>query len=115
MSKVYVVQHQHKWDPECRTFVPKFDMEPAQKFGELTELLSPTAAPFRSEPLIKELHQKLKGIKPDDYLLLIGNPVLIGVSVAIAAMHSQGELNVLQWSGKDGRYLVVKLQDLFTF
>lgn len=112
---VFVVQHQHRWDTESRSFVPKFDMEPAREYGELSFLLSPTAAPFRPAPLVQELQAKLSKITSDDYLLLIGNPVLIGLAVAIAASYNQGNLNVLQWSGKDGRYLVVKISGIFTF
>lgn len=115
MSQVYVVQNQHRWDANQRQFVPKFDLTAAEEYGKLEFLLSPTAAPFRAGPLIAELQEKLSKIEPEDYVLLIGNPVLIGIAVAIAAGYNQGNLNVLQWSGKDGRYLVVRLEKIFTF
>ncbi len=115
MSKVYVVQNQHRWDGAHQRFVPKFDSTSAERFGELVYLLSPTAAPFRSEPIIAELQEKLRDYRPGDHLLLVGNPVLIGFAVAIAADANDGHVDLLQWSGKDQRYIEVKGRDLFTF
>lgn len=110
---VYVVQKQHKWDTQKQELVEKYDLRPAEEYGDLVYLLSPTAAPFNSRPIINELKEKLKFFKPDDYLLLIGNPALIGFSVAIAADHTGGSLNLLQWSGKDRKYLPIKVEELF--
>lgn len=113
--KVYVVQNQHCWDSESKKFVPKYDYRAATEYGELVDLLSPTAAPFNSKPIIQELQEKLKGFTPDDYLLLVGNPVNIGMATAIAADYAGGELKVLQWSGKDRKYIPITIKDLFTY
>ncbi len=107
MPRVYVVQDQHKWDREAGRFVPKFDLSSAETFGELAYLLTPTAAPFRPEPVVDELRDKLVWFSDDDYLLLIGNPVLIGCAMAVAAQVNGGRVRVLQWSGKDQRYVPV--------
>ncbi len=106
MPIVYVVQDQHRWDEERRMFVPKFpSIRLAEEYGELSYLLSPTASPFVPGPIIQELDSKLSQIESEDYLLLIGNPVLIGWACAIAADYNDGRLNVLQWS--NGKYLPV--------
>lgn len=114
MSKVFVVQNQHRWDRDRQKFVPKFDLSPAAEFGELVYLLSPTAAPFRPEPIIAELKQKLAGITPEDYILCVGNPLLIQWVGVIAAGLLGGRLRSLQWSGKDQRYIPVEVAGLFT-
>ena len=113
MSRVFVVQKQHCWDPGKDQFVPKFDLSPAEQYGELVYLLSPTAAPFRPESVLRELQEKLADIKPDDYLLLIGNPVLIGLATAVAADALEGSVNLLQWSGKERRYLPIAVENVF--
>lgn len=112
MSKVYVVQNQHRWDRDKQRFEPKFDLTPAEEFGELVYLLSPTAAPFRPEPIIQELREKLKDYREGDHLLLVGNPVLIGFAVTVAAAANGGRVSLLQWSGKDQRYIAVEAQKL---
>lgn len=112
MSKVYVVQNQHRWDRDKQRFEPKFDLTPAEEFGELVYLLSPTAAPFRPEPIIQELREKLKDYREGDHLLLVGNPVLIGFAVAVAADANGGRVSLLQWSGKDQRYIAVEANKL---
>jgi hypothetical protein len=111
---VYVVQDQHRWDPVKKAFVPKFDLSAAQDHGQLSYLLSPTAAPFNPKPIIAELREKLAGFTSQDRLLLVGNPVLIGFAVAIAAHIGGGDLTLLQWSGKDQRYIEVEARGLFT-
>lgn len=113
MSRVFVVQKTMRWDESKGELVPKFDLEPAREYGELEFLLSPTAAPFNPETILGELHRKLADIQETDYLLLVGNPVLIGMVCAIAADYSQGCFNMLQWSGKERKYLPVKVRGLY--
>lgn len=113
MSRVFVVQNQHRYDRESRTFVPKYDVSEANQFGEVVELLSPTAAPFHPEPILDELREKLNDFGDDDFILCIGNPLLLAWAYAIAADVNEGTVRALQWSGKDHRYLPVKVEDLF--
>lgn len=103
---VYVVQKQMRWDADRGELVPRFDLEPARIFGDIEYLLSPNAAPFNPGPILEELREKLHGFSDDDHLLLIGNPCLIGFAVAVAA-DCNGRVNLLQWSGKDRRYLSI--------
>lgn len=110
MNRVFVVQNQHRWNRQAEKFEPKFDLAPAESYGELVYLLSPTAAPFNPEPVLDELREKLDDFDDGDYLLLVGNPVLIGFSVAIAAAKNEGRVNFLQWSGKDRRYITVQAE-----
>lgn len=104
MSKVFVVQKQQRWDAARGMMVPKFDVEPARQYGELVFLLSPTAAPWNPDSIIGELRGKLIDFTSEDFLLLIGNPVIIGWTVTLAYQRTGGWLNLLQWSGKDGSY-----------
>lgn len=113
-GRVFVVQKTMRWDSTKGELVPKFDVSPAAEYGTVDYLLSPTASPFRPEALLGELHDKLKDFGPEDHLLLIGNPVLIGMAVAIAADYTDGEVKVLQWSGKARKYLPVAISGLFT-
>lgn len=107
-TRVFVVQKQMRWDQSKGELVPKFDLTKAEKFGEVVYLLSPTAGPFNPAPIIKELKTKLSTIQPTDFLLLIGNPCLIGWATAIAVQYTGGRVNLLQWSGKEQSYLPIQ-------
>lgn len=113
-KRVFVVQQTMRWDERQEKLVEKFDLSPARSHGEIVYLLSPTAAPFNPDTVLPELHRKLKTIGPDDHLLLLGNPALIGIVCAIAADYTQGHLNLLQWSNRDGgQYIPIKIRGLF--
>lgn len=113
-NRVFVVQNQHRWNREAERFEPKFDMTSAQRFGTLVYLLSPTAAPFNPRPIVEELREKLREYREGDHLLLVGNPALILAVGAIAASYNNGRVSVLQWSGKDQRYINIQLDGLDT-
>lgn len=116
MPIVYAVQNPHHLDRATMRLVPKFDnLGAAAEFGEVRFLLSPTANPMGHDPtqLVVELNAKLADITSDDYLLLVGSPVLIGWACAIAADYCDGVLNVLQWDGRRRRYVPIR-QDLTT-
>lgn len=106
---VYVVQKPQRRDARTGEIVDLFPglEKAAREFGEVRYLLSPTAAPWRTESAVRELNEKLQNYGDDDHLLLVGNPVLIGLTVAIAADWNDGRVTCLQWSGKERRYIVV--------
>jgi hypothetical protein len=107
LSRVYVVQDQ-KVRGES-----KFDFKPAESFGELTFLLPPEAAPFQpNTETVAALHEKLRDFSPDDYLLLTGNPCLIGWATAIAAFYSGGIVQQLQYSARPIPHYLVVVADL---
>lgn len=106
MSRVFVVQNQHRRN-DRGLLEPKFDFSSAEEYGSLSYLLGPSAAPWNPEIIIPELHEKLKDFSSKDHLLLVGNPILIGWATAIAADSADGEISLLQWSGKDRRYISV--------
>lgn len=112
LSKVYIVQEQNRWDEKAMKLVPRFDLSSAEQYGDLDYLLSPTAAPFSSASILRDLHHKLRHFTDEDYLLLIGNPCLIGWSVAVASYHNDGFVTLLQWSGREGKYIEIKSEIL---
>lgn len=102
--KVYAVQIPKKRN-HAGTLVQTFDISPAKKWGEVIELLGPTASPFGNNgPEISELQDGLFEFTENDWMLLIGNPCFIGAAVAIAAKRSGGKVKMLQWSSNDLEY-----------
>lgn len=107
---VYVVQKQMRFDHSKGELVPKFpELGKAKRWGDLIYLLTPTASPFNSEKIIKEIREKLATFNETDHLLLIGNPTLIGACAAIAATNNNGKIRCLQWSGKQRDYTEIFL------
>jgi hypothetical protein len=108
MSRVFVVCN-NKRVADGGGLVATHDIEPARTFGELVELLGPNTRPFpETQNVVEELHQKLADFRQNDYLLLIGNPCLIGMATAIAANYSGGVVNMLQWNGRNRGYIPVR-------
>lgn len=102
---VFAVQQQMRYDATRRELVPRFSsIHKAEKWGEIVYLLSPSAHPFNPELVLGDLHVKLQEFCDDDYLLLIGNPGLIGMATAIAAHYNSGSVKFLQWSGRHEEY-----------
>lgn len=110
---VYVVQNALHHDNRTGDLVPKFDYGPAEEFGEIKFLLNDQARPFVLAPIIDELHEKLADFGPGDYLLLTGNPTLLGLAFAIAADRNDGNIKVLQWHGRSGSYNAIEARDVF--
>jgi len=104
MGYVYVVQRQFRYDSEKGSVVPRYDLAPAEKYGELRLILTDRTAVEKSAQIISKMDLLLRNYSDDDYLLLIGHPVLIGWATALAAAHNKGRIKQLVWSGKDRCY-----------
>lgn len=110
---VYVVQEALHKNPRTGELEPKFDYGPAEQFGEIEYLLNDQARPFVLAPIISELHEKLQYFSDKDYLLLTGNPTLLGLAFAIAADYNNGNIKVLQWHGRSGSYTAIDGRNIF--
>jgi len=100
MSKVYVVSQQ-----------TGFDMSSALDFGEAVTLFpSGTAIYLDADEFVRIARRKLSAMEPEDYLLLAGDPVAMGIAFAVAAEVTGGFVRVLKWDrrkGPTGGYRVV--------
>ena len=82
---------------------------PAKKFGEITVLLPPRhQVGFDPTWSIEKLKEGLKWCSPKDYIILAGDPALIGMAVAIAANFCDGQINLLKWDKQEKVYIPIK-------
>ena len=107
-----MIQEQLRWDDRENRLVPRFNLEPAKQFGRLEFMLPATASPFYARQMIQALQAKLAKATRDDYLLLIGNPCLIGFATAVFAARTGGVVNMLQWHPREKRYVAVQATHL---
>lgn len=107
---VYAVQVARRREAISRKMVPHFNLEPAKEYGQIVELLSPLAKPFNPQPIIQELTEKLKGFSDSDYVICIGNPILIAMAINIAASFNCGKVKALQWQNNVQKYISVDLE-----
>ena len=89
-------------------FVPQvmdYNVRSAEKFGDLKIMLPDRKQMIlASGPLTFELQKHLKDFNDNDYLLLIGDPAIIGLCCAIASDFNNGKFKVLKWDRNDKRY-----------
>jgi hypothetical protein len=105
---VYVVQQHFKYDRERGELVARYDLTRAQRWGKMRILLDERADIDEPRRVIAKMNMLLSTFSDDDYLLLIGHPVLIGWATAIAASHNTGRIRQLVWSGEHRDYRVVE-------
>jgi hypothetical protein len=51
----------------------------------------------------------LKDFRQDDYLLLTGDPALIGVACCIVSDLTNGKFNLLKWDKQERRYYPIEI------
>ena len=108
-SIVYVIQD----IPGTRVGAPKINIVGATQFGQLKVLLPENSQIILSPAyVISTLKQKLKDYKPKDYLLLTGDPAIIGVACSIVSDITNGKYKLLKWDKQERRYYPVEI-DLY--
>lgn len=82
----------------------------AERYGRLVALFSEDSfVHLLPENAIAKIKTGLGIFSDDDYLLLIGSPILIGCCVAIAAKVNHGKVACLQYDKQEKRYFEVRL------
>ena len=84
---------------------PKFNIIGAQKFGRIEVLLREDTQIVRSPgPITYQLRRLLKDYTDKDYLLLSGDPKVIGLSIAVACDINNGKYKTLTWDKQEKMY-----------
>ena len=92
---------------------PKINIIGATQYGSLKFLLPELAQIiFSPGPLIIKLRRLLKDFKSHDYLLLTGDPAIIGVACSIVSDMTNGKYNLLKWDKQERRYYPIGI-DLY--
>ena len=108
-SIVYVIQD----IPGTKVGTPKINIIGATQFGNLRVLLPENSQIILSPNyVITTLRQKLKEYTIRDYLLLTGDPAIIGVACSIVSDITNGKYNLLKWDKQERRYYPVEI-DLY--
>ena len=64
---------------------------------------------FSPGPLIYKLRQGLKNFTSSDYLLLTGDPAIIGVACSIVSDITNGKYNLLKWDKQERKYYPIEI------
>ena len=89
--------------------VPGRNIIPAQKYGELKLLLPPGDVVLSAGPVTRKLQRMLLHFSDTDYLLLMGDPVAIGIACAVACDANQGRVKLLKWDRQNHVYYPVEV------
>ena len=103
---VYVIQE----IPGTKAGSPKINILGAAEYGVFKFLLPEfSQIIFSPGPLIYKLRQSLKNYRPSDYLLLTGDPAIIGVACSIVSDMTNGKYNLLKWDKQERKYYPITI------
>ena len=106
---VYVIQE----IPGTQAGNPKINIMGASNYsssGKFHFLLSEFSQMiFSPGPLIYKLRQGLKNYTSHDYLLLTGDPAIIGVACSIVSDITGGKFKLLKWDKQERKYYPIEI------
>ena len=89
---------------------PKINIMGASHYGQFKFLLPEfSQIIFSPGPLVYKLRQGLKNFKKKDYLLLTGDPAIIGVACSIVSDITNGKYNLLKWDKQERKYYPIEI------
>ena len=103
---VYVIQE----IPGTKEGNPRINIMGASEYGKFKFLLPELSQIiFSPGPLIYKLRSLLKNFTTDDYLLLTGDPAIIGVACSIVSDMTNGKYNLLKWDKQERKYYPIEI------
>tara|TARA_R100001082_G_scaffold102526_1_gene72682 strand:+ start:2800 stop:3216 length:417 start_codon:yes stop_codon:yes gene_type:complete len=104
--KVYLIQE----IPGTSKLEPKYNVLGAQKYGEIITMLPEFSQLILSPgPLIIKLRTLLKNYTSQDFLLLSGDPAIIGVVCSIVCEMTNGKYKLLKWDRQEKTYYPIEI------
>ena len=89
---------------------PKINILGAAEYGTFKFLLPELSQMiFSPGPLIFKLRKGLKDYTTEDFLLLTGDPAIIGVACSIVSDITNGKFNLLKWDKQERKYYPIHI------
>ena len=89
---------------------PKINIMGATEFGTFKFLLPELSQIiFSPGPLIFKLRKGLQDYRPRDFLLLTGDPAIIGVACSIVSDLTNGKYQLLKWDKQERKYYSINI------
>ena len=89
---------------------PKINIMGASHYGQFKFLLPEfSQIIFSPGPLVFKLRKALRDFKEKDYLLLTGDPAIIGVACSIVSDITNGKYNLLKWDKQERKYYPISI------
>ena len=89
---------------------PKINIMGASNYGKIKFLLPEfSQIIFSPGPLVFKLRKGLKDFTSDDYLLLTGDPAIIGVTCSIVSDMTNGKYKLLKWDKQERKYYPIEI------
>ena len=105
-NTVYVIQE----IPGTKEGKPRINIMGASDYGSLKFLLPELSQIiFSPGPLIFKLRKALKNYTREDYLLLTGDPAIIGVACSIVSDITNGKYKLLKWDKQEKKYYPITI------
>tara|TARA_R100001377_G_scaffold35954_2_gene19957 strand:+ start:170 stop:511 length:342 start_codon:yes stop_codon:yes gene_type:complete len=90
--------------------MPYKDVLSAAEYGELKSIIEPGYQLLLSpNPITDKIINALKDFNDEDYLLLIGDPSIIGIATAVASDINMGRFKVLKWDRRREKYFPISI------
>ena len=97
---VYVVQQP----------APNINILSASDFGYLVICLpNRDQAIYSTAPYTQKMRKCLQDIRKHDYILAVGDPIMIGLACIFANDNTNGQFNMLKWDKREYRYYPLDL------
>ena len=89
---------------------PKINIMGAAEFGTFKFLLPELSQIiFSPGPLIFKLRKGLQNYRSKDFLLLTGDPAIIGVACSIVSDMTNGKYQLLKWDKQERKYYPIEI------
>jgi len=104
--KVYVIQQ----IPGTSEGTPRINILGAKEYGDFIFCLPERSQIiFSPGPLIFKLRALLKNYTSEDFLLLTGDPAIIGVACSIVSDMTNGKYKLLKWDKQERKYYPIDI------
>lgn len=101
MPTVWIPSLPHRYDAATQTLVPAYDVNGAEQFGELSVIVEGPVDNIESA--IRDV--KRVSVSSDDYIMAIGDVVLVAVAMADAPEGTR----LLRWNKRRHEYEVLEV------
>lgn len=112
MPKVFAPHIPSRYDSASRLWVPSVEIRSAEKHGEIVVMLQPNSARAGLAPCVAAMRERMEeeSFGPEDFLIGIGDPSLIGAASCLAVRRTSGILRMLKWDRMAKDYYLAEVR-----